>query len=86
MPAKLHEKVKNPLFSLPERPDVCEEMLKDVIYSYLRVDNLDIHAYKNTDDYLVKFRELTSRESDSLEVRIAHDLMSLWQHHIKPEE
>ena len=60
MPAKLHEKVKNPLFSLPERPDVCEEMLKDVIYSYLRIDDLDIHAYKNADDYLIDFRELTA--------------------------
>ena len=33
-PAKLREKVKNPLFYFEERPDVIGTMFKDIIYSY----------------------------------------------------
>lgn len=61
-------------------------MFNDIIYSYQPVRNIDIHDYKASEDYLSSFRELTKEESNSLDVRIAHDLMSLWKHHIKPEE
>lgn len=85
-PAKLRETVKNPLFALEERPDVIGTMFRDIIYSYQQKRNLDIHAYKNNEDYLANYRALTPEECVSLEVRISHDLMNLWTHHIKPEE
>ena len=77
IPEKLLVKIRNPLFELKERPDVCEEMLKDIIFTYQPIKDLDIHAYKNN-DYLSNFRELTREEENSLDVRIAHNLMALW--------
>ena len=80
------EKVEDPLFRFDERPDVIDIMFRDIIFSYQEKKYIDIHAYKNTEDYLTNYRLLTPIEGVSLEVRIAHDLMSLWTHHIVQEE
>ena len=61
-------------------------MFKDIIFSYQEKKYIDIHAYKNTEDYLSNYRKLTPLECVSLEVRIAHDLMTLWTHHIIEDE
>ena len=58
-------------------------MFRDIIHSYEANKHIDIYSYKS-EDYLDDIRKLRPEESLSLDVRVAHDLMSLWQHYIKP--
>ena len=50
-------------------------MFEDVIRVYEDSDDLDIFAYK-TEDFLDDIRKLTTSESCSLDVRIAHNMMN----------
>ena len=54
-------------------------MFCDIIQSYHPIRYIDIHAYENTEDYLSNYRALTYQENVSVDVRIAHDLMSNWK-------
>lgn len=81
----MREKVRNPLFCLPEKPVALDTLYKDAISVYQTDENLEIYAYSN-DDYLDDIRALTEEESISLDVRIAHDLMTRWIHYVKPPE
>lgn len=59
-------------------------LFNDAIKVY-EANCVDIFAYKS-EDYLDDIRRVTDMESVSLDVRIAHDLMNLWVHYIKPIE
>ena len=68
---------------LESRPDVINVLVKDALRVYYLHNEIDIYAYR-TDDYLDDIRKLTAEESISLDVRMAHDLMTKWVHYIKP--
>lgn len=83
IPIKYREQVKNPVWKLDDKPDVIDVLFRDIIHSYDHNEDTDIFAYKQ-DDYLDDIRGLYDSESNSLDVRISHDLIARWKHWVKP--